>query len=151
VDPYHLTLIDSDWYLIGFCHLRQSVLMFSAVRVRSVRETGETFERPGDFRVESYLGDSFRAVRGPEGRRYRVVLRFTPGCAGRIAEKRWHHSQEAERTPDGGLVLRLDVSELIEVKRWVLFWGAECEVLEPDELRAQVEDELRRMLQHYGA
>jgi predicted DNA-binding transcriptional regulator YafY len=149
VDPYHLTLIESDWYLIGYCHLRQCVRMFSVVRVRSAGETGETFERPGDFSVQAYLGNSFRAVRG-EGPGYRVALRFTPGSAGRIAEKSWHRSQEAERTADGGLVLRLEVSELVEVKRWVLFWGADCEVLEPAELREQIVEELRRLREVYG-
>jgi predicted DNA-binding transcriptional regulator YafY len=148
VDPYHLTLIDSDWFLIGYCYFRQSVRMFSAVRVRSVRETGETFDPPGDFRVDHYLGDSFRSVRG-EGR-YPVALRFTSACAGRIAEKVWHRSQKIERNGDGSLILRLELSDLREIKRWVQFWGSECEVLEPDELPQQVREELRRTLESYG-
>lgn len=147
VDPYHLTRIDSDWYLIGYCHLRRDVRMFSAVRVRSLRETGETFARPREFRVEDYLGESFRVVRG-EGR-YRVVLRFTQAFAGRIAEKVWHPTHTTERTDDGGMILRLTVSDLREVVRWVLSWGAECEVLKPAQLRRRVRDEMRKILGKY--
>jgi predicted DNA-binding transcriptional regulator YafY len=147
VDPYHLTIIDGDWYLIGYCHLRRCVRMFTVLRVRALRETGEAFERPGDFQVERYLAGSFRAVRG-EGH-YRVVLRFTPPAAGRVAEKVWHPSQRTEWAADGGLLLRFEVTDLVEVKRWVLFWGAECQVMEPDELRAEVVEEVRRMQEVY--
>jgi len=149
VDPYHLTRIDQDWYLIGYCHRRRDVRMFAVVRVRSARATGATFARPADFRVESYLGDSFRAVRG-DGR-YRVELRFAPAAAGRAAEKVWHRSQTTQRLADGSLRLRLEVSDLREVKRWVLGWGAECTVLRPAELRRMVKEELQRCLQNYEA
>ena len=136
VDPYHLMLVEDGWYLIAHCHRRGEVLVFAAQRVRSARETGETFDRPASFQVEDYMAGSFRTVRG-EGQ-YRVVLRFGPEAAGRIAERIWHPSQTSERTNDGGLLLRFEVSDLREVKRWVMFWGADCEVLWPEELKAIV-------------
>jgi predicted DNA-binding transcriptional regulator YafY len=149
VDPYHMMLVEDGWYVIGRCHHRAEVLVFAAQRVRSVRETGETFDRPGDFRVEDYMGGSFRTVRG-EGH-HRVALRFTPEFAGRIAEKRWHPSQTCERTGDGGLIVRFEVSDLREVKRWAMIWGAGCEVLEPEELRASLAAEIRGLLECYEA
>ena len=121
--------------------------MFATVRVRSARESGATFTPPPDFRVETYLGDSFRAVRG-DGH-YLVELRFAVSAAGRVAEKVWHRTQTTEPQPDGGVVLRLAVSDLCEVKRWVLGWGAECTVLQPAELRRMVREELQRTLQSY--
>jgi predicted DNA-binding transcriptional regulator YafY len=87
-DPYTLMLRDEGWYAVGRCDNRDEVLVFALQRVRSVRETGETFDRPAGFRVEDYMGGSFRTVRG-EGH-HRVALRFTPGSAGRVAEKVWH-------------------------------------------------------------
>jgi len=147
VDPYHLMLVDGGWYAIGRDHRRGEVLIFAAQRVRSVRETGETFDRPADFQVEDYMAGSFRAVRG-DGQ-HRVVLRFTPDFADRIAEKVWHPSQESERTADGGLILRFRVSDLREVKRWVMFWGVDCEILEPVELRESIATELRSMREQY--
>jgi predicted DNA-binding transcriptional regulator YafY len=147
VDPYQVALVGGDWYLIAYCHRRRDVRMFAAQRVKAARPTGERFERPGDFSVEDYLGGSFRAVRGAG--HYRVELRFAPGAAGRAAEKVWHRSQTAERTADGGLVLCFEVSDLREVKRWVLSWGAECEALGPPELRALIQHELRQMAARY--
>jgi predicted DNA-binding transcriptional regulator YafY len=143
-DPYHLTLIDDGWYVIGHDYHRGEVLIFAIQRVRSVRETGSTFDRPAHFRIEDYMGDSFRAVRGKG--HYRVELRFSPEFAGRLAEKVWHHSQTSEATDDGGLMLRFEVSDLREVKRWVMFWGVDCKVIEPEELRKSITQELRSML-----
>jgi hypothetical protein len=68
--------------------------MFAIQRVKSVRDTGETFDRPVDFRVEAYMQGSFRVVRGDGD--HDVVLRFTPEAAGWIAEKAWHSSQVLE-------------------------------------------------------
>ncbi|MBV8382995.1 MAG: WYL domain-containing protein [Planctomycetaceae bacterium] len=141
LDPYHLMLKDEAWYAIGLDGYRGEVRVFAVQRIRSVRETGETFDRPADFRVEDYMGGSFRTVRG-EGH-YQVELRFAPEFAGRIAEKVWHPSQEIEPTPDGALILRLQVSDLREVKRWVMFWGPDCEVLGPEELRDSIAVDLR--------
>ena len=148
VDPYHLTQIEQDWYLIGHCHLRREVRMFSTVRVRAVQETGESFDRPESFRLEEYLGDSFRAIRG-NGQQHEVLLRFTAEAAGRVTEKLWHRSQEAESLPDGRLLVGFRVSDLREIKRWVLWWGADCEVLGPGELRDGVEEEVGAMSEIY--
>jgi predicted DNA-binding transcriptional regulator YafY len=75
-DPYTLMLRDDGWYAVGRCHHRDEVLVFALQRVRSVQETGEVFDRPAGFRVEDYMGGSFRTVRG-DGR-HRVALQFTP-------------------------------------------------------------------------
>jgi len=37
------------------------------------------------------------------------------------------------------------VNHLLEVRRWVLSFGAECEVLEPADLRSEIEAEARKL------
>ena len=149
VDPYHVSLIDNDWYLIAFCHTRQAVLMFSTLRIRSADPTGETFAAPKDFDISTYLGNSFRAVRGDSDQTWNVTLKFRPSMAGRLQEKIWHHTQQLEPQPDGSLLIKLNVSSLVEIRRWVLYWGEDCQVLEPEELREQINSNLRRMLAQF--
>jgi predicted DNA-binding transcriptional regulator YafY len=149
VDPYHLASVQGDWYLVAYCHLREDVRMFSPGRIRSLRETGERFERPKDFAIGAYLDASFRAVRG-SGPPRPVRLSFTAEAARYVRERVWHPSQQLRERRDGGLELTVRVSDFLEVKRWVLSYGAACEVLEPAELRAEVEEEVRRTLRLYG-
>ena len=49
---------------IGHCHLRADIRMFAVQSVLLLRDSGETFDRPADFRVDEYLKGSFRTVRG---------------------------------------------------------------------------------------
>jgi predicted DNA-binding transcriptional regulator YafY len=143
-DPYEVALVADGWYAVGHCHLRADIRMFAVQRVESVSETGETFDRPADFRVDDYLKASFGAVRGDGD--YDVLLRFKPEVARRFEERKWHAVQAIERQADGSVLTRLHLSSLVEVKRWVMWWGADCEVLEPKELRELITRELREML-----
>ena len=136
LDPYRLILRGDDWYVVAHDDYRNEVRVFAVQRVRSVRETGELFERPADFRVESYMDESFRVVRG-DGHHH-VALYFRPPTAGRIAEKTWHPSQTIEPATGGGLILKFEVSDLREVVRFVMFWGRDCQVVEPEILTEQV-------------
>jgi predicted DNA-binding transcriptional regulator YafY len=148
VDPYHLTSIAGEMYLVAYCHLREEVRMFVPGRIRSANDTGEQFERPADFRIEDYLDGTFRALRG-EGKPRRVRLRFTAEAARYVREKEWHPTQKLQERKDGGVELSLRLSHLGEVKRWVLSYGAACEVLEPAELRRMVREEVQRTISLY--
>ncbi len=109
--------------------------------------TGEHFEQPIDFDIQTYLAGSFGTVRGAGN--FNVQLRFTPSAAGRVAERVWHPTQQLKRLADGSLVLRMVVTDLREVRRWVQWWGAECRVVAPRELRREVAEELRRAADLY--
>ena len=148
VDPLHLSLVDNDWYLIAHCHTRREVRMFSTVRIRSAEPTGQKFQRPDNFDITTYLGNSFRAVRGEGDQTWNVRLRFRVEMAGRIREKVWHHTQILEEQPDGTIIMNLQVSSLIEIRRWVLYWGSDCRVLEPEELQIEVRRQAEAISQH---
>ena len=145
VDPYHLGSVYGDWYLIAYCHRREDVLMFAPGRIRELHETGNMFERPADFRINDYLDAGFRKLRG-SGPPQTVRLQFTAQAARYVREKEWHPTQKVKEHADGSLTLTLRVNHLLEVKRWVLSFGTDCEVVVPKELRAEIAGEIRRML-----
>ncbi len=62
----------------------------------------------------------------------------------------WHRTQTTEKRPDGSLVVGMELSDLREVKRWILSWGSECEVVEPKELRGMVRNEAEGILKGNG-
>lgn len=145
VDPYHLANINGEWYLFAFDHARKDLRTFAPARIQSVQPTGQTFERAEKFSLEQRLRDSF-GVHAGEGE-YEVVLRFTPRAADYIREKRWHPSQTLRDLKGGGAELRLKLSSLAEVQRWILSWGGEATVLKPRELVASVRQSARNILQ----
>jgi proteasome accessory factor B len=94
--------------------------------------------------VDKRLRDSFGIVSG-EGQ-FNVVIRFSQQVADYVREKRWHPSQQLRELRGGGVELRLKLSSLVEIQRWIMSWGGEAAVLQPPELAAQVRKAARRIL-----
>ncbi len=115
-DPYELSVVDGWWYAFGYCHSAGAVRMFAVQRVRSVTETGDTFDRPPDFRAADFMKGRFRAVRR-EGD-FDVVVRFGSSPAGWIKERQWHLGRGYEDQPDGTLFVKFLLSDLRDIKRW---------------------------------
>jgi proteasome accessory factor B len=148
VDPYHLTNVNGEWFLFAYDHLRQAIRTFVPARIQAVQPTGKTFLRPRKFSLEKTLRDSF-GVHSGQGN-YEVVVRFNEFAADYIREKRWHPSQELRELDDGGVELRLRLSSLGEIQRWILSWGGHAVVQGPAELAASVKQAAQSILQSKG-
>ena len=132
VDPYHLTWFDGGLYLVGWCHLRQALRIFAVERMRDVALLRRTFTvRPG-FDADEYLGKSWGIV---QGELVTVKVVFAKSLARYIRERLWHPSQKLRDLPDGRLEMMLQVADTLEVRRWILGYGVQAEVLAPEGLR----------------
>jgi len=146
VDPYHLANINGEWFLFAYDHLRKDIRTFVPARIQAVQTTGKTFTRPQKFSLEKTLRDSFGVHSGRES--FEVVIRFNESAAPYIREKRWHPSQELRELKKGGVELRLRLSSLGEIERWILGWGGNAKVLRPPELAASVRRAAEAILGH---
>ena len=116
----------------------------AARAIQAVEPTGKTFERPRKFSLEKRLKDSF-GVHSGQGE-FDVVIRFNELVAEYIREKRWHDSQQLRELKDGGVELRLKLSSLVEIERWVLSWGGDAVVIKPFELLESVRLSAKKIL-----
>jgi predicted DNA-binding transcriptional regulator YafY len=144
VDPYHLANINGEWFLFAYDHLRKDIRTFVPARIKALKATGVTFSRPQKFSLESRLRDSF-GVHSGEGH-FDITLRFSKQAADFIREKKWHDSQRLAELKNGGVELRLKLSSLSEVQRWVLSWGGEAVVVAPRELQESVRQAAQNIL-----
>ena len=108
VEPYCI-YFDPDGAtlkLAGFDHYRERVVPFAIDHIRSIRETDEAFERPGDFNLREYL--TANCFNGIHGEPITVRLRARGVTARVFAERTFHPSQRtieslgprASRPPD---------------------------------------------------
>jgi predicted DNA-binding transcriptional regulator YafY len=132
IDPYHLTLHDGGLYLVAHCHLRDDVRIFAVERMRSVEMTRRRFEVPASFDPAKYLAGAWGMLRG-DAVTVRVI--FARSLARYIRERVWHPSQKLRDLTDGRLELTLSVADTLEVRRWILGFGVEAEVVAPEGLR----------------
>jgi predicted DNA-binding transcriptional regulator YafY len=63
-----------------------------------------------------------------------------------IREKKWHESQQLRELKGGGVELRMKLSSLAEIERWILSWGGDAKVIKPRELVESVKKAARQIL-----
>jgi predicted DNA-binding transcriptional regulator YafY len=148
IDPYHLANINGEWFLFAYCHLRKDIRTFVPARILEAAVTGKSFVRPQKFSLEKRLRDSFGVITG--GGEFDVVIRFDELVSDYIREKRWHPSQRLVELEDGGVELRLRLSSLAEIQRWILSWGGRAVALAPRELAESVAGAARMILERAG-
>ncbi len=153
LQPYHLTEFDGGWYVIGYDPDRKARRTFALQRIRKARPVKVRFLRPADFSLNDHLGGSFGVWHNPadRGKRCRIRLRFTGWAARLVSERRWHPSQQIEWNGnlDDELIMTLELSSFEEIRRWILSWGPQVEVLEPKELREEIEEAVAGVLALY--
>jgi len=147
IAPYALEPTASGLYVIGHDDWAGDIRTFKLERLEKADLLDETYTIPSDFDPEAHLAMSWGIMSGKEVAE--VVLRFTPAAMPLVRERRWHPSQSLEPAPDGGGVLRVRVSEPLEMQPWIRSWGAQVEVLSPDWLRERIALELRQAAQLY--
>jgi predicted DNA-binding transcriptional regulator YafY len=147
VAPYKVWFHDGGFYLIGHCKWRDGIRIFAVDRIKKIHLTDETFEVPEEFDVDTFMRGSFGVFHGkPE----KVKVLFSADIAEYIKEKIWHESQKLHDTPDGSVLFEADIACTKEFKAWVFQWGAKAIVLEPEELRNEIQAETVEMLAVYA-
>ncbi len=136
-------------YLMGWDESRKARRTFKVERIISASLTPDTFEPPPGAATAKDLLRAWDVIADEDP--VSVVIRFSPSVAKRAAETRWHPSQELEQQADGSLIWRGQVAGMREIKIWILGWGADAEVLEPHDLRADIAEELAKAAALYAA
>jgi predicted DNA-binding transcriptional regulator YafY len=147
VDPYRLWYVNNGLYLVGLDHRKEDIRVYAVERIGTITLTNHRFEVPSDFVFEEFTKTAFQMMWGDP---QTVRIRFSPDQAPFVAERTWHPSQKITNEEDGSLVLELSVGNLWEVKRWLIGWGASAQVLGPPELRQDILDECRSLLNDKG-
>ncbi len=135
VDPYFIVFRRHAFYFVAFCHLREDFRTFRIDRVRKLRPTSGQFRRRRGINASDYFADSWRLYSGDP---VEVSVRFRGVAARVVASSRHHPKEEIRKTGPDEILYRVTVSGTEEIKRWLLGFGAEAEVIKPAELRREM-------------
>lgn len=147
IDPLHFFERDGGLYLFVRATTFGSILILAVERIQEITVTGEAFKVPRSFDPAKLLESSFNLT--PDDP-VRVKVRFSADQARYVRERRWAAKQSLSEQPDGSVVLEMETSGRWDVKRWVLGFGAEAEVLEPKDLRVEIAAEVKAMGKAYA-
>jgi len=149
IDPYFIQPA-AAWhssYVIAHCHRADSIRTFKIERIEAAELASEIYTTPSNFDANEFFGSSWGIV--VEGEVKTIRLRFDPEIARIMEETIWHPSQMLEKQSDGSVIMTLKVTDTVELYSWILGWGEKVEVLEPAELRKEIIETARAILDTY--
>ena len=147
VDPLIFFEHDGGLYLFVRRTTVGDIRMLAVERIGRLTPTEDTFTAPVNFDPEELLDDAFDLVYDDP---VTVTVRFSPLQARYIKERRWAKDQKVIEQPDGSIIIEMKTSGWGSVKRWVLGFGRDAEVIEPAEMRDEIVDDLRSALDLYS-
>lgn len=139
VDPYGLAHVVGVWYLTGYCHERRGLRQFRVNRIDELVLLDAYFRRPPHFSMQHHMP--------PDDRTVVARVRFDPAVTRWVREARSFYVVDEEETPDG-LLVTLRARQERDVVPWLLSWGRQVQVVEPESLRALLYEEATALLRN---
>ncbi len=140
--PQRMLHYRSNWYLLAQCEAAQALRLFSLDRISQP----QLLDLPGKNmpveEVDAYTRSSFGIFVGMP--KWVAHLRFNSHAAQWVAEECWHPDQVGEWVGDG-FELKVPYADMRELVMDILRYGADVEVLGPEDLRCEVAERVRQM------
>ena len=136
LDPYACAFRKNSWYLVAYCHEHNRISLFKLIRFDTMRETCDAFTIPEDFSVDEFFRYSWEVWAGKRPTLVRV--KFLQPSANSVLETRRHPTQKVTRCIDGSVLFEATVAGVEEIGRWLVGFGENAIIQEPNELREYV-------------
>lgn len=146
--PLHLLHYMGTWHIIAHCAMKNELRDFVLSRVKAIAPCPDKINaRFTSEKVREYIRRTFGIFHGKETKE--VCLCFSKDVSTWIAEQVWHPAQKTFIKKDGRLRLTIPVSDFREIKREILKYGSQVEVVSPKSLREEIKKEIEKMRKVY--
>lgn len=142
-DPHTIVLKKHSWYLYAFCHERNQFRMFKLVRMQDVTLANEHFER----KVINLQDRPWQQEWTRPDNQARLTLKFHPRVR-HIAEE-WFGIENVIPDGNGYYISQVAFPEDAWLYGFILGFGADVEVLEPQHVRDEICRIAGQIVQNY--
>lgn len=139
VEPVKLVFKSKDWYLYGFCLLKNDFRFFKLTRIKELEVLTETFTQEVSHipKIETTIKNE---------RTIPVKLKFSPQVAFRVYDE---FTDNVTADVEGNLYLCIDLPDNEIMYSYLFSFGNNVEVTEPDYVRKTMKEKLLLMLKKY--
>ena len=139
VEPIKLIFKNKDWYLYGFCLLRNDFRFFKLTRIKDLEISSDTFIREvkSSHEIETVIKNK---------NFIHAKLKFSPKVAYRVYDE---FTDNVSKDNQGNLYVNIDLPDNETLFSYILSFGDNVEILEPDYLRHSMKEKLALMLEKY--
>lgn len=146
IDPLRFFERDGGLYLFVRATSYGHIRVLAVERINKLTITEATFSQPENFDPDALLENAFSIVYDEP---VDVKIRFSAEIARYIKERRWAKEQIVTDQADGSIILELKTSGWLDVKKWILSFGANAELLEPEKFREDLRLTLNAAVKWY--
>ncbi len=147
IHPLHLFQRDGGFYFFTQINEHTDIRTLALERIKTLEIMDETFIRPNGFDPQELLDTAFNLT-FEEPREYKIL--FSRNQARYIRERKWASDQKIKTQNDGRLLLTMTTSGWYDVKKWIMSYGSEAQVIEPVELKEEILKEWQLCLENYN-
>ena len=126
--------------------MKGDIRSFKLNRVKNLKISKDIYMRPHTFSLKEYLDKNWGIFMGDK---IKVVIKFSEKEAAFIKDTTWHIYQNIDQIEGGKILFTIYLNELEDIKKWVLSFGKDAEVIEPIELREDIKRELEELYKKY--
>ncbi|NOZ84918.1 MAG: WYL domain-containing protein [Deltaproteobacteria bacterium] len=141
--PYSLLNISGNWYIVGFCALRNNIRILKTDRIIKCLPVNKGFEMPDDFDPDFHrrtlLARNFQGMK--------AKIRLTGEMA--LMAKENPAGLDLKEEPGGSIIVTVSGGGLDWLSAWTLARGEDATVLEPEELRQKIVGDIDNALCRY--
>lgn len=151
IEPYHIVNLLGTWYLLGTAsETNKEIRQYAISRIKSAEVIDQPSKAPPTFNVQALMDVTFGQFIGDPSKATRVVVRIKKKMAHLAMERHFCATEKKVGLPNGDMELSFLTSAaghlpFYHIKSWVLSWGADIEVVAPEELKLIVAEEVSKM------
>jgi len=136
-----------NWYLDAWCHEREALRSFSLDRIATAQRQSAVAQEVNVQTLELHYTQAYGIFAGEAT--HTAQLHFSAKRARWVADEQWHPQQQARFLDDGRYELRIPYRDPRELVMDILKYGADIEVVAPEELRQKVKEALIAAVEQY--
>lgn len=146
IDPLKLFDWNGGLYLSVRVSEYDAIRTLAVERINKITLTGNEFDFPDGFNPDLIMEDAFGIIYDDP---VVVKIQFCVRQAPYIQERQWCKNQNIEKLKDGSIILTMNTSGWYDVKKWILSFGPDAELLEPVDKRQEMKQAIKQTVALY--
>jgi len=147
INPLHFFENNGGFYVVIQKTDQANLRILAIERIKTIQKLDVTFDYPQNINPATILDSSFDIINDKD---FKVEIWFSNKQARYISEKNWSNSQNIKSQKDGSIVLSMETSGWMDVKRWVMSYGSEAKLIKPKKMIDEIATESKKVLTYYN-
>lgn len=148
VSPQRLIRYQDNWYLDGWCHLRNGLRSFAVERIAHPEPAAAPCKELAADQLDQHYASAYGIFSGPADQH--ATLIFSAERARWVADEHWHAEQQSQWLADGRYQLDIPFHHSEELMMDIMKHGEHVEVVAPEALRQRVASALEAAAKRYA-